>query len=115
MDALIVFLGLIIGTVIFFAFMSCVTAIVYNIRSVAITFVFCWGIGIVLAWIAWKLAIVVGVIALIIFIIAKITNPKKADKENTENIDNNTNTTETETTVPENETVEVNTEATQSE
>lgn len=115
MDALIVFLGLVIGTVIFFAFMSCVTAIVYNIRSVAFTFVFCWGIGIVLAWIAWKLALVVGIIALIIFIIAKITNPKKSNEENAENIESEENITEVETTVQENETVEVNTEATQSE
>lgn len=115
MDALITFLGLVIGTVIFFAFMSCVTAIVYNIRSVALTFVFCWGVGIVLAWIAWKLAIVVGVIALIIFIIAKITNPKKSTEENAENIETKENTTQSETTVQGNDTVEVNAEAAQSE
>lgn len=114
MDALIVFLGLVIGTIIFFAFMSCVTAIVYNIRSVAFTFVFCWGIGIVLAWIAWKLALAIGVIALIIFIIAKITNPKKTEEENNENIDSEANASESETTVQGNETIEVNVEATQS-
>lgn len=115
MDALIVFLGLIIGTVIFFAFMSCVTAIVYNIRSVAITFCFCWGIGIVLAWIAWKLALVVGIIALIIFIIAKITSPKKAKNKNSENSEETSNVAESETSVQENEPVEVNAEAAQSE
>ncbi len=107
MDALITFLGLVIGTVIFFAFMSCVTAIVYNIRSVAFTFCFCWGIGIVLAWIAWKLAIIIGVIALIIFIIAKITNPQK---ENAEDADNEADTSN-KTTVQESETIQTETES----
>ena len=49
MDAIITLLGLVIGTIIFFAVMQNVKAIVYNCSSVCITFAFCWGIGIVLA------------------------------------------------------------------
>lgn len=76
MDAIITLLGLLIGTAIFLFVMSKVTAIVYNCSSVGITFLFCWGIGIVLSWIAWKIAIIVGIIALILFIISKITGKK---------------------------------------
>lgn len=84
MDALIVLLGLVVGTFIFLFVMSRITAIVYNCSSVAFTFLFCWGIGIVLAWVAWKIAIIVGIIALILFIISKIIG-KKDNKENTVN------------------------------
>lgn len=72
MDAIVVLLGLVIGIVIFMLFMSNVKAIFYNLKSVLFTFIICWGIGIVLAWIAWKLAIVVGIIALIAYIISKM-------------------------------------------
>lgn len=77
MDALIVLLGLLIGGAIFLLLMNSITAIVYSCSSVATTFFICWGIGIVLAWIAWKIAIIVGIIALIVYIIEKIVNPKK--------------------------------------
>lgn len=76
MDAIIVLLGLFIGGAIFLVLMNNITAIVYSCQSVAITFFICWGIGIVLAWIAWKIAIIIGIIALIAFIIGKITKPK---------------------------------------
>lgn len=89
MEAIIVLLGLIIGVVLFLAFMNCVTALIYNIPTVAITFAVCWGIGIVLAWIAWKLALIVGIIALIIFVIAKITKPKKDNNQNLNHEDSN--------------------------
>lgn len=79
MDAIIVLLGLVIGVIIFLILMDHITAIVYNCSSVAFTFFICWGIGIVLAWIAWKVALIVGIIALIIFIAGKIMNPKKKD------------------------------------
>jgi ABC-type bacteriocin/lantibiotic exporter with double-glycine peptidase domain len=100
MDALIVLLGLVIGTVIFLAFMSCVTAIVYNIRSIAITFVFCWGIGIVLAWVAWKLALVIGIIALVIFAVVKISKLfTKSDNKNQDNVEETENDDTVEETV----------------
>ena len=76
MDALIVLLGFFIGIAIFLFVMDKITAIVYNCLSVVFTFLFCWGIGIVLAWIAWKIAIIVGIIALILFIISKLTGSK---------------------------------------
>lgn len=79
MDALIVLLGLGIGIAIFLFLMDRITAIVYNCSSVAFTFFICWGIGIVLAWIAWKIAIIIGIIALVLFIISKFTDGKKTN------------------------------------
>lgn len=113
MDAIIVLIGLVIGVVLFLAFMSSVTAIVYNIRSVAFTFFICWGIGIVLAWIGWKIALIVGVIAFVLFIIAKIFGTGSDSEENAENIDGEA-TTEERATVENNTTAVANTE-TQSE
>lgn len=81
MDAIIVLIGLAIGVAIFLALMNSITAIVYNCTSVAITFGICWAIGIVLAWIAWKIAIIIGVIALIIFVIRKFISPQKKNQE----------------------------------
>lgn len=76
--------------------MSKVTAIVYNCSSVVFTFLFCWGIGIVLSWIAWKIAIIIGIIALILFIISKITGKKDKNTSQSnstidvdESVDNN--------------------------
>lgn len=82
MDAIIVLLGLIVGIFIFMFVMSKITAIIYNCTSVCITFLFCWGIGIVLAWIAWKIAIIVGIIALILYIISKFTGSKDSNNQN---------------------------------
>lgn len=88
MDAIIVLIGLGIGVAIFLALMNSITAIVYNCTSVAITFGICWAIGIVLAWIAWKIALIIGIIALIIFIIGKVTGAgKKTDGENKDGAD----------------------------
>lgn len=68
--------------------MSKVTAIVYNCSSVVFTFLFCWGIGIVLSWIAWRIAIIIGIIALILFIISKITGKKdKSAQQSNDTID----------------------------
>ncbi len=80
MDAIITLLGLVIGTIIFFAVMQNITAIVYNCSSVCITFLFCWGIGIVLAWIAWKIALIIGIIALILVIVQKAKSSGPASK-----------------------------------
>ena len=77
MDAIITLIGFFVGLAIFFFVMSKITAIVYNCSSVAITFFFCWGIGIVLAWIAWKLALIIGIIALVLFLLSKIFGSKK--------------------------------------
>ena len=85
MDAIIVLIGLFIGGAIFLALMSNITAIIYSCSSVAITFGICWAIGIVLAWIAWRIAVIVGVIALIVFIISKIIKPKNKTSDTTEN------------------------------
>lgn len=86
MDAIVVLLGLVIGIVIFMLFMSNVTAIIYNLKSVLFTFLICWGIGIVLAWIAWKLAIIVGIIALIAYIVLKMfgSSDEKDEEESSE-------------------------------
>lgn len=86
MDAIVVLLGLVIGIVIFMLFMSNVTAIIYNLKSVLFTFIICWGIGIVLAWIAWKLAIIVGIIALIAYIVLKMfgSSDEKDEEESSE-------------------------------
>lgn len=86
MDAIVVLLGLIIGIAIFMVFMSNVKAIFYNLKSVLFTFIICWGIGIVLAWIAWKLAIVVGIIALIAYIVLKMfgSSDEKDEEESSE-------------------------------
>lgn len=87
MDAIIVLLGLVVGIAIFLFFMNQVTAIVYHSKSILRTFLVCWGIGIVLAWIAWKLALIIAVIALILFIISKIT--KTEDTNNNSNSEEN--------------------------
>lgn len=86
MDAIVVLLGLIIGIAIFMLFMSNVKAIFYNLKSVLFTFIICWGIGIVLAWIAWKLAIIVGIIALIAYIVLKMfgSSDEKDEEESSE-------------------------------
>lgn len=99
MDAIIVLIGLFIGGAIFLFLMNHITAIVYSCSSVAFTFAICWGIGIVLAWIAWKIAIIIGIIALILFAIGKIKGSSKNNNqsgnetqaENTENTDNKEN------------------------
>lgn len=109
MDAIVVLIGLVIGVVLFLAFMSCVTAIVYNIRSVAFTFFICWGIGIVLAWIGWKIALIVGAIALVLLIISKIFGTGSNGEENAENVDGET-TTEDLATVENNTSAVANTE-----
>ena len=80
MDAIIVLTGFFIGLAIFFCVMEHITAIIYNCSSVAVTFLICWGIGIVLAWIAWKIAIIVGIIALILYIAGKIFKPSGSGK-----------------------------------
>lgn len=72
MDAIIVLIGFFVGLAIFLFIMNRITAIIYNCASVAFTFFICWGIGIVFAWIAWKLAIIIGIIALIAFVLSKI-------------------------------------------
>lgn len=77
MDAIITLIGFVIGIIIFFAIMQHVTAIVYNCSSVAITFFLCWGIGIVLAWIAWKIAVIVGIVALVMYFWGKLTGGGK--------------------------------------
>ncbi len=88
MDAIIVLIGLGIGVAIFLALMNSITAIVYNCTSVAIAFGICWAIGIVLAWIAWKIALIIGIIALIIFIIGKVAGAgKKTGGENEDGAD----------------------------
>lgn len=87
MDAIITLIGFFVGLAIFFFVMERITAIVYNCSSVVITFFVCWGIGIVLAWIAWKIALIIGIIALILFVLSKIFgSDKKSDssKENSE-------------------------------
>jgi len=94
-DAIIVLLGLVVGTLIFLFVMSRITVIIYNCSSVAISFFICWGIGIVLAWIAWRIAIIVGIIALILFIISKITGKKnKNTQDNTVNTEAEESNTE---------------------
>ncbi len=82
MDAIIVLIGLFIGIAIFLFVMEKITAIVYSCSSVAFTFFICWGIGIVLAWIAWRIAIIIGIIALIGFLISKLKGHKKSDNQN---------------------------------
>ena len=97
MDAIIVLIGFFIGIAIFLFLMNNITAIVYNCASVAFTFFICWGIGIVLAWIAWRIALIVGIVALIGFLITKFTKKKKPDdqsSENTETSEPNTNNTD---------------------
>ena len=89
MDAIITLIGFFVGVAIFLFIMNRITAIVYNCSSVAITFFICWGIGIVFAWIAWKIALIVGIIALICFVLIKIFGTNKNasqtdDKSNTE-------------------------------
>ena len=82
MDAIIVLLGFFIGIAIFLFVMDKVTAIVYSCSSVAFTFGICWAIGIVLAWVAWKIAIIIGIIALVLYLISKFTKPKNNTKNN---------------------------------
>lgn len=84
MDAIIVLIGFFIGIAIFLFLMNNITAIVYNCASVAFTFFICWGIGIVLAWIAWKIALIVGAVALIGFLITKFTGSKKKKSDDGE-------------------------------
>lgn len=84
MDAIIVLLGFIIGVFIFLFAMEHVVAIIYSCQSVIITFCFCWGIGIVLAWVAWKLAIIVGIICAVLFVVDKISGSN--NKENSDDI-----------------------------
>lgn len=84
MDAIIVLLGLIVGIAIFFFIMSRITAVVYNIKSVAFTFFISWGIGIVIAWIAWKIAIIIGIIALILYLWSKLFGKKSAATDSNE-------------------------------
>jgi len=86
MDAIIVLIGFFVGLAIFLFIMNHITAIIYNCASVAFTFFICWGIGIVFAWIAWKIAIIVGIIALIAYVISKIfgSGTKKDQPEPTE-------------------------------
>lgn len=115
MDAIIVLLGLVIGIVLFLAFMNCVTALVYNIPTVAITFGICWGIGVVLAWIAWRLALIVGIIALIIFIIAKLTKSKKNSTQESNHVDSNSDSANSVTDVPNDKIVDEVTKDKQSE
>lgn len=81
MDAIIVLLGLVIGIIIFLFLMDRITAIIYNCSSVAFTFFICWAIGIVLAWIAWKIAVIVGFIILILLLISRFTEKKNANQE----------------------------------
>ena len=87
MDAIIVLLGFFVGLAIFLFVMNRITAIVYNCSSVVFTFLVCWGIGIVFAWIAWKIALIIGIIALIAFILSKIfgsgskNKPAESNKE----------------------------------
>lgn len=85
MDAIIVFIGFFVGLAIFLFIMNHITAIIYNCASVAFTFFICWGIGIVFAWIAWKIALIIGIIALIAFIISKVfgSGQKKNNSETT--------------------------------
>lgn len=82
MDAIIVLLGLVIGVAIFLFVMNQITAIVYNCSSVAITFFICWIIGIILAWIAWKIALIVGGIALVLYLVSKFKKKGKQDHGN---------------------------------
>lgn len=72
MDEIIVLIGFFVGLAIFLFVMNHITAIVYNCSSVVFTFLVCWGIGIVFAWIAWKIALIIGIIALIAFVLSKI-------------------------------------------
>lgn len=78
MDAIITLIGFFVGLAIFLFIMKRITAIVYNCSSVAITFFICWGIGIVFAWIAWKLAIIIGVIALIAYVYSRLFGSGKS-------------------------------------
>ncbi len=94
MDAIIVLLGLFIGIAIYLALMNNVTAIVYSCSSVAFTFFICWGIGIVLAWIAWRIALIVGIVALIIYIFSKIM--KSSKNATSKKAQTNTSTEQTE-------------------
>lgn len=80
MDEIITLIGLVIGIVIFLYVMDKVTAIFYGCHSLIITFLFCWGVGIVLAWIAWKLAIIVGVIVLVMYVWKKIFGTKNVEQ-----------------------------------
>ena len=89
MDALIVLLGFFVGLAIFFFIMNRITAIVYNCSSVVFTFFVCWGIGIVLAWIAWRIALIIGIIALVIFLWSKLFGTKSSSAKNQENTDQN--------------------------
>jgi ABC-type multidrug transport system fused ATPase/permease subunit len=84
MDAIITLIGFFVGLAIFLFIMNRITAIVYNCSSVAITFFICWGIGIVLAWIAWKIAIIIGIIALVIWGLSKIFGTKNSSPKSDE-------------------------------
>ena len=93
MDAIITLLGLIVGIFIFLFIMDKITAIVYSCSSVCITFLFCWAIGIVLAWIAWKIALTVGIIALILYILSKFTGSKSNNNQD-DTVENHTDNNE---------------------
>ena len=86
MDAIVVLIGLVIGVLIFLALMDHITAIIYSCQSVAVTFLFCWGIGIVLAWISWKIAIIIGIIALILYLISKFAGHKESKNEENDDV-----------------------------
>lgn len=93
MDTLITIVGFFIGIALFLFLMQRITAIVYNCSSVVFTFLVCWGIGIILAWIAWKIALIIGVIALAAYLISKFKGSgspaKKSDGENASPSDEN--------------------------
>lgn len=79
MDLLFGIIGFIVGIFLFLFFMD--RFLLISVKGLVGLFLLCWVGGIILAWIAWKIAIVVGIVALIFFIISKLRKGKSEKNE----------------------------------
>lgn len=71
MDTVFGIIGFVLGIILFLWILDRFQMLFFGFKSVIGLFIFCWVMGIIITWFAWKIAIVMGLVALIAFIISK--------------------------------------------
>jgi len=79
MDTIIGILGFLLGIALFVLALNKFQMIFIGFQGIIGLFILCWVFGTIIAWIAWKIAILVGIIALIVYAISKFSSKSSAN------------------------------------
>lgn len=85
MNTIFGILGFIVGLILFVIALDKFQMIFIGFKSIIGMLFLCWVIGIILVWIAWKVAVFIGIGGLIYYVLSKITGkPSEKTTDNAE-------------------------------